>query len=126
LILLALPREAHQSCNIKWLAEGLGKTRPIELQRGSAAEPKPVQPSFPIVIGEWERNSREVIRVALDLYNGRHAINARVWYRAGDAVKPIKFGITLAAKHLPALSDAMGKALDAARHVGLLNEGGEP
>jgi len=52
----------------------------------------------------------EVVRVALDQYNGRHTINGRVWYHDDDDVlKPGKTGITLALKHLPALADAMGK-----------------
>lgn len=38
-------------------------------------------PAFPIIIAEWDRNSREIIRVALDRYKGRLTINARVWYR---------------------------------------------
>jgi hypothetical protein len=86
---------------------------------------RPDQQAFPIVIAEWDRNSREVVRIALDLYNRKHTINARVWYRDGDDVKPSKSGITLAVKHLPALAEAVGKALDAARELGLLNEGGE-
>jgi hypothetical protein len=122
LILLALPREARQSANINGLARGLGGNRPTELQGVSAAAPKP---EFPLVIAEWDRNSREVVRVALDQYNGRHTINARVWYRDGDEVKPSKSGITLAVKHLPALADAIGKALDRAGLLGLLNDGGE-
>ncbi len=49
------------------------------------------------MIAEWDRNSREVIRVALDKYNGRHTIiNARVWYRDGGEFKPGKAGMTLA------------------------------
>jgi hypothetical protein len=61
----------------------------------------------------------EVVRVALDQYNGRHTINGRVWYHDDDDVlKPGKTGITLALKHLPALADAMGKALATARDLG--------
>jgi hypothetical protein len=118
LILLALPREAHQAGNINGLAEGLGENGPTELQGVSAAAPKP---EFPIVVAEWDRNSREVVRVALDHYNGRHTINARVWYHDDDdALRPSKTGITLAVKHLPALADAMAKALAAARDLGLI------
>jgi hypothetical protein len=80
---------------------------------------------FPLVIAEWDRNSREVVRVALDRYNGRPTINARVWYHDGDTLKPSKSGITLALKHLPALADALARSLDAARDLGLLDEGSE-
>lgn len=80
--------------------------------------------AFPIVIAEWDRNSREVVRVELQ-YNGRHTINVRVWYHDdNDVLKPGKTGITLAVKHLPALADALGKALATARDLGLTEEAG--
>jgi hypothetical protein len=88
------------------------------LQGVSVAAPKP---AFPIFVAEWDRNSREVVRVALDHYNGRHTINARVWYHDdNDVLKPGKTGIDLAVKHLPALADAMAKALTVARDLGLI------
>jgi hypothetical protein len=49
----------------------------------------------------------------------------RTWYRDGDTLKPSKSGITLAVKHLPALADALARSLDAARELGLLDDGGE-
>jgi hypothetical protein len=86
---------------------------------------------FPLVIAEWDRNAREVIRVALDHYRGRHTIDIRVWYHADDVLKleksvlkPGKTGITLAVKHLGAMADAMAKALDEARELGLLVDDG--
>ena len=91
--------------------------------RGSAFNLRSLE--FPITIAQWDHNAREVVRVALDLYNGRHTINARVWYRDDDDLKPSKSGITLAVKHLPALADAIGDALDKARDLGLLHDGGE-
>lgn len=84
-------------------------------------------PAFPLVIAEWDRNGREVIRVALDHYNGRHTVNVRVWYHTHTtpALQPGNAGITLSVKHLPAMADALAKALDAARELGLLVDGGE-
>ena len=82
-------------------------------------------PTFPVVVAEWDRNAREIVRVALDKYNGRLTINARVWYRDGDVVKPSKAGLTLAVKHLPGLADAVAKALERARELGLVDDGGE-
>jgi hypothetical protein len=77
-----------------------------------------IQPSR-FVIAEWESNSSKSCEFALDQYNGRHTINGRVWYHDDDDVlKPGKTGITLALKHLPALADAMGKALATARDLG--------
>ncbi len=121
-MLLALPREARQSGNINTLAQGLGKCPPTDLQGVSTADPKP---QFPIIIAEWDRNAREVMRVALDYYNGRHTINARVWYHDDDGLKPGKTGITLAVKHLPALADALAKAERRARELGLIDGGAQ-
>lgn len=118
---MALPREAHQSGNINTLADGLGKLSPTEFQGDLSADPKP---DFPIILAEWDRNAREVVRVALDCYNGRPTINARVWYRADDGLQPSKSGITLTIKHLPALAEALAKAELHARELGLIEEGG--
>ncbi|MGE0701412.1 MAG: transcriptional coactivator p15/PC4 family protein [Hyphomicrobiaceae bacterium] len=79
---------------------------------------------FPLVVAEWDRNAREVIRVALDQYNGHHTVNVRVWYRAGDVLKPGKTGITVGVKHLAALAQASGKALERAIELGLVEDTG--
>jgi hypothetical protein len=105
---LALPREAHQLGNINGLAQGLGGNTLNELQRVSAARPKP---EFLIFIAEWGRNSREVMRVALDYYNGPHTTNARL-DDDDDVLKPGKTGITLALKHRAALADAIPGYVD--------------
>jgi hypothetical protein len=115
---MALPSEAHQPGNINGLSDGLGKSAPIDLQSVSAARPKP---SFPIVITEWERNSREIVRVALDQYNGAFTINVRVWYRDGDEFKPGRSGLTLALKHLPKLASGLANALSRAEAMGMIS-----
>lgn len=74
-----------------------------------------------LIVAEWDRNSREVVRVALDQFNGHHTINARIWYRDGGGLKPGKGGLTLGLKHLPALAGAMAKALVQAHELGLLD-----
>jgi hypothetical protein len=79
---------------------------------------------YPQIISEWDRNKREVIRVALDLFSGQHTVNVRVWYRDGDAVKPSRTGLTLSVKHLAPLATALSLALDAAVEAGLI-DGGE-
>ncbi|CAN7693491.1 transcriptional coactivator p15/PC4 family protein [Rhizobium sp. LjRoot30] len=77
--------------------------------------------AYPLVIAEWERNSRETVRVAIDQYNGRHTVNARIWYRDGnDEMRPGKTGLTLSVKHLACLAEAMSKALEEARGLGLI------
>lgn len=75
----------------------------------------------PIVIAEWERNSREVIRVDLSQYRAVSVIGIRVWYRDGETLRPSKTGITLSTKHLPALADGLAAALTRARELGLID-----
>jgi hypothetical protein len=80
---------------------------------------------FPVIITEWDRNSREVVRVALDRFNGKHTINIRVWYRDGDELRPSKSGVTLAVKHLEPMAIGLANALTVACEMGLVEEGGE-
>lgn len=83
------------------------------------------QAYFPVITGEWPKNKRESVRVALDEYQGRKIIDCRVWWRDDDGVlRPGKSGLTLAIKHAPALADALAKALVRARELGLVNDGG--
>jgi Transcriptional Coactivator p15 (PC4) len=86
---------------------------------------RPHQQAFPIIIAERDRNSREVVRVALNHWNSRDTIDVRTWYRDDGEVKPSKSGITLAVKHLSALAAAMAKALARAIELGLVEEGDE-
>lgn len=77
------------------------------------------EPAFPIVIAEWERNAREVVRVALDCYRGAYTIDVRVWWFSGSTLKPGKTGITLSVKHVTGLADALAKADSRARELRL-------
>ncbi len=77
---------------------------------------------YPVIIAEWRRNGHEVVRVALDQYNGRHTINARVWYWDEGALKPTRTGLTLGVKHLPALAEALVCAAAYAQGLGLVQE----
>jgi Transcriptional Coactivator p15 (PC4) len=74
----------------------------------------------PITIAEWQRNSRETMRVRLDTYQGRAVIDCRAWYAGPDgALCPGRSGLTLGVKHLPALAGALKLALEEARLRGL-------
>lgn len=76
---------------------------------------------YPIVVAEWQRNSRERIRIALDQFNGRETIDVRTWWQDGDGNwRPGRSGITLAVQHLPALADGLADALCRARTLGLI------
>jgi hypothetical protein len=76
-------------------------------------------PEFPIIVAEWRRNTRESIRIALDLFNGRHTIDVRAWWKddVGN-LRPGRGGITIAVRHLPALADGLANALG--RALGLI------
>jgi hypothetical protein len=76
---------------------------------------------FPIIIAEWPRNSREVVRLSLDRFNNRNTIDIRSWWRDSDGtLKPGRSGLTLAVAHLPALADGFADALRRARILYLL------
>lgn len=82
--------------------------------------------TFPQVIAEWPKNSREVVRIAIEEYRGMPMVGIRIWYRGdNDELCPGRSGVTLTLdKHLPQLAEAIGKAVLAARDLGLLNDGG--
>lgn len=90
---------------------------------GHTAHPNGAAWVFPIEIASWPRNSRETVRICLDEYKGNHLITCRCWYVGTDGeLKPGK-GLTLSVKHLPELSAALAKALEAAKSHGLIPEG---
>jgi hypothetical protein len=72
-----------------------------------------------LVIGEESLNSRDVLRVALDQYEGCNAVDARKFYKR-ETLKPTRKGLTLAVERLPALAALITAALDRARADGLL------
>ena len=93
-------------------------------QEGHNAPPKGAAWVFPIEIASWPRNSRETMVVRLDNFKGHDTVDCRSWYVGSDGeLKPGK-GLTLSVKHLPELSAALAKALEAARSHGLVPEGG--
>ena len=78
---------------------------------------------FPINIASWPRNSRETVKISLSQFKGHNTIDCRCWYVGTDGeLKPGK-GLTLSVRHLPELSAALAKALEAARSHGLVVEG---
>ena len=53
-------------------------------------------PIEPIVVGEFEKNAKDVVRVTLNQYNGMDLINVRIFYRDKDGqLKPGKDGFSL-------------------------------
>ena len=74
------------------------------------------------VIRDIEKNSREVVRVAIDEFNGRPLVAIRQWFRpdSGDELRPTAKGINVSVKHLPELAAALAEAEARARAEGLL------
>jgi Transcriptional Coactivator p15 (PC4) len=76
---------------------------------------------FPIIIAEWPRNNRELVRISLDRFNGCFTIDVRFWWRDPNGVfKPGRDGLTLGVKHLPKLADGLCDARQRAEAIGLI------
>jgi hypothetical protein len=91
---------------------------PLNAKGNNRSVPNP-STRFPVVIAEWPRNKREVVRVSLDEYQGRKIIDCRSWwYNDEDELKPGRSGLTLALKHLPNLAQGLADALARARALG--------
>lgn len=78
---------------------------------------------FPIILAEWERNGREVVRVSLDCYRGHYTIDIRVWWFSGKDLKPGKTGITLGVRNLEHLAKAINDARERAAEIGVVDRG---
>ena len=73
------------------------------------------------IIAEWQKNSRELLRVRLDEYQGQRVICCRAWYKGADGnMKPGRGGLTVSIRHLPAILIAMSDAYKVALDSGLL------
>lgn len=76
-----------------------------------------------IIIAEWQKNSREVLRVRLDSFKDQAVICCRAWYVGSDGVlKPGRGGLTVSIRHLPQLADALAEAVETAYGAGLLSD----
>ena len=48
------------------------------------------------IIAEWQKNSREVLRVRLDEFKGQPVICCRAWYADGNGIqRPGRGGLTI-------------------------------
>lgn len=67
--------------------------------------------SEPTIIAEWQKNSRESVRVTLGEYAGKPNCDVRIWYEAKDgSLKPSPKGVTVSLEQLPQLAEALVKA----------------
>ena len=79
---------------------------------------------LPVIIAEWQKNSRETLRVQISEYKGQQLIDCRSWYADTNGnLKAGRGGLTISVRHLPQLAKALSDALNAATAQGLLAGG---
>ena len=72
--------------------------------------------TFLILVAEWPRNEREMLRIMLSKYNGRISVDVRIWFCVeGGEFRPSRRGISL---RLTEISD-IRKGLRKARETGV-------
>lgn len=74
----------------------------------------------PIIVAEWPRNNRQIVRVILEVFKNRNVVDLRAWWSDGDEPFPSKSGLKLDVLHLVKLDKAIKKALALAKKEGLL------
>ena len=75
----------------------------------------------PVIVGAFDLNASDVVRVELGSFNGRDVIGFRKWFRSADgSVRPTSKGLTVAVRHLPNLARLANEALARARADGLI------
>jgi transcriptional coactivator p15 (PC4) len=97
------------------------RSRSLRQSARPKAPPAPNLPE-PIVIAEWWKNrGGQSIRAQLTEYEGRLLIDVRSWFTGTDGVlKPGK-GFAASIRHLPRLHSEIGKALNRARELRLID-----
>ncbi len=79
--------------------------------------------THPVIVAEWSRNANEIVRISLGRYKNNDTIDVRLWYRLEFGVwQPTRRGLTLSARHLPALAKGFADALQLVREPGFTNE----
>jgi transcriptional coactivator p15 (PC4) len=115
------PAEVTHLCQISDIDRQTDLSARTDNKRVSGVVANRPAPGFPMVIAEWPRNSRELVRVSLDRFNNRETIDIRSWWQDAEGDwRPGRSGLTLAVKHLPALADGLAEALGRARALGLV------
>lgn len=74
-----------------------------------------------VLIAKIPKARGEEIRIAINRYKGRAFLAVRTWYPDDHGeMKPSNKGINVAIEHGPAVAEAVGQAVEAARRDGLL------
>jgi Transcriptional Coactivator p15 (PC4) len=89
-------------------------------QRKNAPE-APV--ALPIVVAEWPRNEREVVRITLSRYKGHTSIDIRVWFRAEEGdFRASRRGISVRLAEISGVRKGLRKAHEIAVELGLIEQ----
>lgn len=81
----------------------------------------PKLPQEPVVIGEFEKNSKEVVRVSLQQFAGNDVLHIRIFYRDSNGEwKPGRDGITIRAAQFPQLASLLSDAGRALKEIGVI------
>ena len=77
--------------------------------------------SDPMTIAEIPKTRRECVRVRLDEFKGSATVHIWTWYLSGDGRWLAgRHGLAIGLHHLPALTDALQRALTVAMETGRL------
>jgi hypothetical protein len=76
--------------------------------------------AFPILVAEWPRNEREVLRIMLSKFRGRISIDVRVWFgtERGE-LRPSRRGVSLRLTEISDIRAGMRKAEEIAVEAAL-------
>ena len=78
-------------------------------------------PVEPIIVGEFEKNSKDSLRVTLHQFNVNDLISVRIFYRDKDGeLKPGKDGFSLKIEQFPLLARLLADAGNQLKELGLL------
>lgn len=66
-----------------------------------------------IIVASWPKNARETLVVRLDIFKGQPIVDVRTWYGGEEGrLLPGRGGLAVSIRHLPALAEAIRRALE--------------
>jgi hypothetical protein len=117
------PAEVTKLCQISGLDRHTDLSARTDIKRLSGDVANRRASGFPVIIAEWPRNGREIVRIALERFKDRYTIDIRVWWRDPTGIfKPGRDGLKLAISHTPKLAEGFDKARQRAEAFGLVSQ----
>ena len=75
-------------------------------------------PSQSIPLASFPSGPKSAVRVSLDEFKGRRFLNLRDWFQSRNGTwMPTRRGVTISVGDLPALADAIAKAIERAGNL---------